>query len=163
MLKYLDPVKAINLDDNATSALCTKAYNYYQTRSASVFSSEQTEQDNIVISSFVRFFKCMNSAKKVDEDMFNNYIEKEILKGKTNTINLIKGYINEIKGIQGTRLLYGVTDISDSLKCVPYKNNSKGLNIRKVINLVVTVAITQRYTVMICSFSVINDQLLYTL
>lgn len=134
MLKYLDPVKQLNLDDNKTSSLCTKAYTFYQNRSGSIFSSEQTEQENIIISAFFRFFKSINSSKKLDEEYITTYLKTDLLKGKANSLGLIQNYIKEILGIQSTRILFGVTEISDSLKNVPMKNRSRGPNIKKIIN-----------------------------
>lgn len=134
MFKYLEPIKQFNVDEKTTNALCNKAFAFYQTRSSSVFSPEQTEQDNIIISSFIRFFKCINSSKKIDEEFFQNYLKNEVFKGKPSTIEHVFKYVKEILNVQANRLLFEVTDLSDSLKHVPMKQFAKGRNIRKIVN-----------------------------
>lgn len=134
MLKYLDHLRGNNCDDTTLLVLATKAYHFYEDKSVSVFTNDQTEHDNYIISVFIRFFKCINSSKALDKDFFDGYIKNDIFKGKPLTIDYVTNCINSIKATQATRLLFEVTDVGDSLKQVPAKQNGKGKNIKKVVN-----------------------------
>ena len=133
MFKYLDPVKSLGLDDKTTSSLISVAYNYYQTKeiNRSTFSKKEYAK---LISCFVRFFGSLNSSKQQDEDTMQTYLKNEGLKGKTESIKLLNGYINEIKQIQTAQILFSSPDLGNTLNAIDKKTNNRGRNIRNLVN-----------------------------
>ena len=133
MFKYLEPLKKANFDDTSTVALITKAYEYYQFRVIPDL-NEQQKDNAQYFSCFVRFFKCINSSRKIDEEFLQNYFKNEVFKGKPQSIATLNAYIEEIKAIQKTRLMFNSEDGQNSLQAISNKNNSKGPNIKEIIN-----------------------------
>ena len=133
MYKYLDPVKSLGIDDKTTSQLITCAYNYYQTKeiNRSTFSKKEYAK---LISCFVRFFGSLNSSKQQDEDTMQTYLKNEGLKGKTESIKLLNGYMNEIKQIQTAQILFSSPDLGNTLNAIDKKTNNRGRNIRNLVN-----------------------------
>ena len=133
MFKYLDPVKSLGLDDKTTSSLISVAYNYYQTKeiNRSTFSKKEYAK---LISCFVRFFGSLNSSKQQDEDTMQTYLKNEGLKGKTESIKLLNGYMNEIKQIQTAQILFSSPDLGNTLNAIDKKTNNRGRNIRNLVN-----------------------------
>ena len=133
MFKYLEPLKKAELNDASTVELISKAYEYYQFRVVPDLNENQ-KQNIQYFSCFVRFFKCINSSRKIDEEFLQNYFKNEIFKGKPQSVELLNSYIEEIKGIQKTRLLFSSDEIQSSLQAISNKSNSKGPNIKEIIN-----------------------------
>ena len=133
MFKYLEPLKKTDLNDASTVELISKAYEYYQFRIVPDLNENQKQNDQY-FSCFVRFFKCINSSRKIDEEFLQNYFKNEIFKGKPRSIEILNSYIEEIKSIQKTRLLFSSDEIQSSLQAICNKSNSKGPNIKEVIN-----------------------------
>ena len=94
MLKYLDPLKNLGIDEKTTSNLITIAYNYYQTKEIDKKAITKKEHAKLV-SCFVRFFHSINLSKPIEEDLLQLYY-----KDKPNIIKLLVGYIKEIWQIQ---------------------------------------------------------------
>lgn len=128
MFKYLEPIHHLNIDDSTAQLLVAKAYQYYSTHSCESYAAIPDAHSAKAFSAFVRFFKCMNSNKKIDEDLFQNYLKNEALKGKPQTISLINTCIGEIFSIQRTRIIFSET-ISPSFPSINIPN-SKGKNAR---------------------------------
>ena len=133
MFKYLDPVKSLGIDDKTTSSLISVAYNYYQTKEIDrkTFSKKEFAK---LISCFVRFFYSLNSSKQGDEDIFQSYLKNEGLKGKTESIKILNGYVNEIRQIQNAKILFSSPDIGNTLNAIDNKTNNRGRNIRNLVN-----------------------------
>ena len=134
MLKYLEPLKQFKLTEDQTTQAITKAYDFYQNRSGEKFTDED-QQIAVPISCLVRFFKCINSGKKIDEEFLQNYFKNDVFKQKPNSINYLNQCINSIKKIQSTRLLFSDLEVSRPLKSVPMRARTQGRNIKKVINI----------------------------
>lgn len=128
MFKYLEPIRHLNIDDPTSQLLVAKAYQYYSTHSSESYSAIPDANSAKAFSAFVRYFKCINSNKKIDEDLLQNYLKNEVLKGKPQTISLINTCIAEIISIQRTRILFSET-IPPVLPSINIPN-SKGKNIR---------------------------------
>ncbi len=133
MFKYLDPVKSLGLDDKTTSSLISVAYNYYQTKEINRTACSKKEFAKL-ISCYVRFFDSLNVSKQQDEDMLQSYLKNEGLKGKTESIKLLNGYINEIKQIQSAKILFSSPDLGNTLNAIDKKTNNRGRNIRNLVN-----------------------------
>ena len=103
MFKYLEPIKKVQLSDEATTQLITKAYDYYQNRILPPLTDEE-KQNAHILSCFIRFFKCINSGKKIDEEFLQNYFKNEIFKQKPQSIAALNNYKSEIVSIQSSRL-----------------------------------------------------------
>ena len=133
MFKYLDPVKSLGVDDKTTSSLISVAYNYYQTKEINRSLGSKKEYAKI-ISCFVRFFGSLNSSKQLDEDTFQSYLKNDGFKGKSESIKLLNGYINEIKQIQNAKILFSSPDLGNTLNPIDKKTNNRGRNIRNLMN-----------------------------
>ena len=133
MFKYLEPLKKTDFNDASTVELISKAYEYYQFRVIPDLNENQ-KQNAQYFSCFIRFFKCINSSRKIDEEFLQNYFKNEIFKGKPRSIEILNSYIEEIKSIQKTRLLFSSDEIQSSLQAISNKSNSKGPNIKEIIN-----------------------------
>ena len=133
MFKYLEPIKKVQLSDEATTQLITKAYDYYQNRILPPLTDEE-KQNAHILSCFIRFFKCINSGKKIDEEFLQNYFKNEIFKQKPQSIAALNNYKSEIVSIQSSRLLFSTPDLPKPLKDIALKSNSKGKNIKQIIN-----------------------------
>ena len=134
MYRYLDPIKSLGIDDKTTSSLISCAYNYYQTKEINRSACSKKEFAKL-ISCFVRFFGSINSSKPLDEDTFQSYLKNEGLKGKTESIKLLNGYIKEIMQIQSARILFGSPDLGNTaLNAIDKKTNNRGRNIRNLVN-----------------------------
>lgn len=133
MFKYLEPLKKTDFNDASTVELISKAYEYYQFRVIPDLNENQ-KLNAQYFSCFIRFFKCINSSRKIDEEFLQNYFKNEIFKGKPRSIEILNSYIEEIKSIQKTRLLFSSDEIQSSLQAISNKSNSKGPNIKEIIN-----------------------------
>ena len=133
MFKYLDPIRSINLDDKTTSSLISVAYNYYNTKEINRSACSKKEFAKL-ISCFFRFFGSINSSKALDEDLLQSYLKNEGLKGKNESIKLLNGYINEIKQIQNSKILFSSPDLRNTLNAIDKKTNNRGRNIRNLMN-----------------------------
>lgn len=133
MFKYLEPLKKIKLNDDLTASLITKAYDYHQNRILPELTEEE-KQNAQILSCFIRFFKCINSGRKIDEEFLQNYFKNEVLKDKPKSIQNLNNYRQEIIAIQSSRLLFSTEGLPRPLKDVTIKSNSKGNNIKQIIN-----------------------------
>jgi hypothetical protein len=57
-----------------------------------------------------------------------------VFKGKPQSIATLNAYIEEIKSIQKTRLMFNSDDVQNSLQAISNKNNAKGPSIKEIIN-----------------------------
>jgi len=133
MFKYLDPIKSLGIDDNTTKSLISVAYNYYQTKEIKREIGSKKEYAKL-ISCCVRFFGSLNSSKQIDEDMIQTYLKNEVFKGKAESIQILNGYINEIKQIQASKILFSSPDLGNTLNAIDKKTNNRGRNIRNLVN-----------------------------
>ena len=133
MFKYLDPIKSLGVDDKTTCSLISTAYNYYQTKEINRNAISKKEFAKL-ISCFIRFFGSLNSSKQIDEDGFQSYLKNEGLKGKIESIKLLNGYVNEIRQIQNSKILFSSPDLGNTLNSIDIKSNNRGKNIRNLVN-----------------------------
>ena len=134
MFKYLTPIKSYGVDDDTSATLLEHSYNYYKTNIIdNQFIEKQDEKVQSIISCFYRFLKVINSSKIIEEDLLQKYIKDEVFKNKPKTITLLNQYINEIKGIQLTRVLFSTPDLQ-KLRYLPNKYENQGKKIKRLIN-----------------------------
>ena len=147
MFKYLEPIKTLGVDDKTTSQLITCAYDYYQTKKINKNIASQKEYAKL-LSCIVRFFGCVNVSRQADEELFQNYLKSEGLKGKPESIKLLNDYIKQIREIQNTRVFFSAPNVDNVLSPIPNKANNKGRSIRKLVNFdyKIDVAISSNYS-----------------
>ena len=132
MYKPLDIVKTLGIDDKTATSLITVAYNYYQTKELDKNAITKKEYAKLV-SSFVRFFGSLNSSRISDDDILH-YLKTEGLKGKNESITLVTNYINEIRQIQSSKIMFSSPDLTNTLNQVNNKTYNSGRNIRNLVN-----------------------------
>ena len=132
MYKPLDIVKTLGIDDKTATSLITVAYNYYQTKEIDKKVITKKEYAKLV-SCFVRFFGSLNSSRISDDDIFH-YLKTEGLKGKNESITLVTNYINEIRQIQSSKILFSSPDLTSTLNQINNKTYNSGRNIRNLVN-----------------------------
>lgn len=120
LFKYLEILKSIEEKD--LKDLLETSFNY--------FTSNKTNKinDNIIeskalkacFSGLVRFYRCVNANKKIEDDQINQSI-KEIFKGKNTELNeVLLNQINRILSVQNKRINF--TEIN--LEAIRKRKNS---------------------------------------
>jgi hypothetical protein len=104
-LKFLEQLKAYTIEDSELQNLILSAYNYNSVKSDNLLQNLQEENQKKVFSILVRFFRSLNSNKKIDEESLNLCL-KDVFKNKQNSISSIHDKINEIVSIQSTRISF---------------------------------------------------------
>lgn len=106
-LKVLENVKNLNVEENDLVELISNSYNFYLNYS-NIKLSENLKNDLIkqkVFSNFVRFFRSLNSNKKFEDEVFQNFL-KEGFKGKTKFISTLSDKVQEIIAVQTNRIYF---------------------------------------------------------
>jgi hypothetical protein len=102
-LKFLEQLKPFNIEDSALQNLILSAYNYNSFKSDSLL---QNIQEKKAFSLLVRFFRSLNSNKKIDEESLILCL-KDVFKNKQVSMSTIQDKINQIVAIQTTRVYFG--------------------------------------------------------
>jgi len=103
--KVLENLKHLNLEENDLILAINNSFELY------INNSQQKIDENIKtnvnlqkgFSCLIRFFRCINSNKKFEEETLVNSI-KEILKDKTKSITILIQKVKEIISVQSTRI-----------------------------------------------------------
>jgi hypothetical protein len=132
MFKYLEPIKTFGLDDETTNNILDNSYIYYKDNMLN-YQLKENKNFAMAFSCFLRFLRSINSSRKIDEELFQNYLRNEVLKGKPKTIAKLNNLINEIKLIQSSRILFNSNNYIGFNEIV-LKEKSFGKNYRYVNN-----------------------------
>ena len=106
-LRVLENLKYLNLEENELLSTVNSSYEFY------INNSQSQIDENIIknvklqkaFSCLIRFFRSINSNKKIEEDVFL-FSLKEVLKDKTKSISSITQKVKEIISIQTTRISF---------------------------------------------------------
>ncbi len=115
-IKYLDSLKTHN--DKDLFLIINDSYNYYINNADINDSIRQDDSKKKAFSTLLRFYRSINSNKKIDEETFNQPI-KELLKNKETSINQLIDKINQIVSKQLQRHKFVEQSPTPLLKLVP--------------------------------------------
>ena len=102
-LKHIEILK--NFQDNDISFILNESFKYYISKSEIDSSIRADESHKKLFSTLIRFYRSINTNKKIEEETFNQQI-KDILKGKESSMKILNDIITYITSKQTQRLKY---------------------------------------------------------
>jgi len=127
LFKYLEILKSIEEKD--LKELLESSFNHFTSNRTNKINENIIESKVLKagFSGLVRFFRCINANKKLEEDQINQ-LAKEIFKGKNAELNsILINQINSILSIQNKRINFTEVNL-EALKNIKNSDNDSSNN-----------------------------------